>query len=103
MPNIADYIYYTMVYDYLNDKIGRLGLDLMGRMMVWADTMAMTLVTLWIMIQGFRNVTGQSRESITHLITSIARVMLVVSAATTMAVMGPSAQMAYHRPGSRGQ
>lgn len=88
MPNIGDYIYYSLVYKYLNDKINTFGMDLMGRMMTWAAAIALTLVTLWIMIQGYRMVTGQSRESMMHLITNMARIALIVTAATTMAVSG---------------
>ena len=48
-------------------------MHLMGRMMTWAAAIALTLVTLWIMLQGYRIVTGQSREPMMHLVTGVGR------------------------------
>ncbi|MFC4765255.1 type IV secretion system protein [Dyella koreensis] len=49
---------------------------------------ALSLVTLWIMIQGYRMVTSQSRESMMHLVTGMGRVAVIVTASTTMVVSG---------------
>jgi type IV secretion system protein VirB6 len=88
MPNIADYAYYALVYNYLNNQINQFGMDLMGRMMTWASAIALTLVTLWIIVQGYRIVTGQSREPMMHMVAGMSKIALIVTAATTMAVMG---------------
>lgn len=88
MPNIGDYIYFTLVYDYLNDQIGRFGMDLMTRMTTWASAIALTFVTLWIMLEGYRLITGKSREPMMHVVINMARIAVIVSAATTMSVMG---------------
>jgi type IV secretion system protein VirB6 len=88
MPNIADYVYYRLVYDYLNDKIHDFGMDLMHRMMTWASAIALTLVTLYIIIQGFRIATGRSRENLMEVVINMGRIVVVIAAATTMAVMG---------------
>ena len=88
MPNIADYVYYRLVYDYLNDEIATFGMELMKRMMTWASAIALTLVTLWILIQGFRIATGRSRESLMEVVINMGRIVVVVAAATTMAIAG---------------
>lgn len=88
MPNIADYAYYVLIYNYLNNQINQFGMDLMGRMITWASAIALTLVTLWIIIQGYRIVTGQSREPMMHMVAGMSKIALIVTAATTMAVMG---------------
>ncbi|APG04867.1 type VI secretion protein [Luteibacter rhizovicinus DSM 16549] len=88
MPNIADYVYYRLVYDYLNDQIAEFGMDLMKRMMTWASAIALTLVTLWIIVQGFRIATGRSRESLMEVVINMGRIVVVVAAATTMALAG---------------
>jgi type IV secretion system protein VirB6 len=88
MPNIADYVYYRLVYDYLNDQIHDFGMDLMHRLMSWASAIALTLVTLYILIQGFRIMTGRSRESLMEVVINMGRIVVVIAAATTMAVMG---------------
>jgi type IV secretion system protein VirB6 len=88
MPNIGDYIYYSLVHDYLNKQIDDFGMDLMTRMTIWASAIALTLVTLWIMIEGYRLLTGKSREPLMHAVINMARIAVIVSAATTMSVMG---------------
>lgn len=88
MPNIADYVYYRLVYDYLNDQIADFGMDLMKRMMTWASAIALTLVTLWILVQGFRIATGRSRESLMEVVINMGRIAVIVAAATTMAIAG---------------
>lgn len=88
MSDIANYIYFKLVYEYLQSRIDDFGLRLMQQMMTWAATLALTLVTLWILVQGFRVMTGRSRESLMELVVRMGRVAVVVSAATTMAITG---------------
>ena len=89
MPTtIGDFVYFKLVYDYLEDKISEFGMDLMGRAMAWASGIALVLVTLWIMIQGYRILTGQSRESMMAMVTHMTRVVIIVTAATTMSIFG---------------
>lgn len=88
MPNITDYIYFRLVYDYLNTQISQFGMSLMSKMMSWASAMALTLVTLWILFQGYRILTGQSREPLMATVLHMGRIAVIVGAATTMAVAG---------------
>ncbi|UGB39389.1 type IV secretion system protein [Frateuria soli] len=91
MPStIGDFVYFKLVYDYLEDKISEFGMDLMGRAMSWASGVALVLVTLWIMIQGYRIISGQSRESMMAMVTQMTRVVIIVTAATTMSIFGSS-------------
>ncbi|WP_235505094.1 type IV secretion system protein, partial [Variovorax sp. Root318D1] len=53
-----------------------------------ASTVALVLLTLWILIQGFRILTGQSREPMIALVASMSRNALIVIAASTMALGG---------------
>ncbi|MCU1001023.1 type IV secretion system protein, partial [Stenotrophomonas maltophilia] len=50
------------------------------------------LMTLWVLIQGFRIVTGRSRDSMMVLVTNMARAALIVSVATSMAMFGSNLQ-----------
>ncbi|WP_081996490.1 type IV secretion system protein [Luteibacter sp. 9133] len=89
MPtNIADYVYYRLVYDYLSDEISTFGMTLMKNLMSWASAIALVLVTLWIMFQGFRILTGQSREPLMATVLNLGRIAVVIGAATTMAFAG---------------
>jgi type IV secretion system protein VirB6 len=85
---IGDFVYFKLIYDYLNTQIEKNGLDLMQRMMTWASMVALVMVTLWIMIQGYRMVTGQSREPMMHVVSNMARIVLIVAAATGMSIAG---------------
>jgi type IV secretion system protein VirB6 len=86
MPNIADYVFYKLVYDYLEDKIDTFGMEVMARMMTWASTFALILVTIYIMVQGFRVMTGRSGQPLMELVINLGRITLVVAAATAMAI-----------------
>lgn len=85
---IGEFAFFKLVNDYLSAKIDEFGLELMGRFMTWATGIALTLVTLWILIAGYRIVTGQSREPMIALVTSMTRIAVIVGVATTMSVFG---------------
>lgn len=89
MPsNISAFIYYKLVYDYLTEKVRDFGLDLMHQVMLWVSAVALVLVTLWILIQGYRFITGQARESLIGMVTHMTRVVVIVTAASTTGVLG---------------
>ncbi|MDN8664680.1 type IV secretion system protein, partial [Stenotrophomonas indicatrix] len=46
----------------------------------------------WVLIQGFRIVTGRSRDSMAALATNMARAALIVTVATSMAMFGKDLQ-----------
>lgn len=82
------FVYFVLIYSWLSDRINSFGMSLMARLMTWASGIALVLVTLWIMIQGYRLITGQSRESLMGMISYMARIVVIVTAATTMSVFG---------------
>lgn len=82
-------VYFVLIYNWLNDRIYAFGADLIGAVTHWMTAIALVLVTLWIMIQGYRMITGQSRESMIGLVTSMVRVVVIVTVATTIGVLGP--------------
>ncbi len=82
------FVYYVLIYNWLSDKINSFGMSLMSNLMSWASAVALVLVTLWIMIQGYRMITGQSRESLMAMVTNMARIVVIVTAATTMGLLG---------------
>ncbi|MRE91041.1 type VI secretion protein, partial [Stenotrophomonas sp. M37] len=86
VQSIGDFVFFKLIMDYLRDRISDYGIDLMGRMMSWVGGIALVLMTLWVLIQGFRIVTGRSRDSMMVLVTNMARAALIVSVATSMAM-----------------
>jgi type IV secretion system protein VirB6 len=90
--SIGDFIFYELVSDDLNKLIKNFTTDFLSRSMTFAGLMALTLVTLWILITGYRVVTGTLREPLMSIVTGMAKVVIIISAATTMSVFGSDLQ-----------
>ena len=90
--NTGDFIYFSLVNSYLKSQIAHFQTDVLGRMALWASTFAVILVTIWVAIQGYRMVTGQSREPMMGLVANMAKIVFIVSVATTLAVTGNDIQ-----------
>ena len=90
VQSIGDFVFFKLILDYLRDRINDFGIEMMGRMMAWVGGIALILMTLWVLIQGYRIVTGQSRDSMMVLVTNMARAALIISVATSMAMFGSS-------------
>ena len=88
VQSIGDFIFFRLILTYLREQIRDFGIGLMGNAMEWVGGIALTLLTLWIMIQGYRIVTGQSRDSMMALVTNSLRAVFILTAATTMAMFG---------------
>lgn len=88
VQSFGDFVFFDLILDYLTKEIREFGIEMMGRGMQWVGTMALVLMTCWIMFQGYRIVTGRSRESMMLLVTSSLRATLVLTIATSMAVFG---------------
>ena len=86
--SIGDFVFFRLILDFLRDRIAKFGIELMGNMMAWVGAIALTLMTLWVLIQGYRIVTGRTRDSMMVLVTNMARAALIVSVATSMGMFG---------------
>ena len=86
--SLGDFVFFRLILDYLRKEIRDFGIDLMGNAMQWVGGIALTLLTLWIFIQGWRIATGQSRDSMMALVTNSLRATLVLMVATSMAMFG---------------
>lgn len=92
MGDLGTYTYFVLIYNYLQHEIDKFQSNTMASMSIWMSGLALTLVTLWIMIQGYRMVTGQSQRSMMAVVTDMARVVLIVAAASAMGVAGNDIQ-----------
>ncbi|KRG41266.1 type VI secretion protein [Stenotrophomonas pictorum JCM 9942] len=90
MQSIGDFAFFRFILTYLRKRIDAFSIELLGNMMAWVGGIALTLMTLWVLLQGFRIVTGQSRDSMMVLVTNMARAAFIVSVATSMAMFGGS-------------
>ena len=86
--SVGDFFFFRLILDYLHEQISAFGVELLARVMRWVGAMALTLMTLWVLIQGFRIATGRSRDSMMVLVTNMARAALIVGVAMSMAMFG---------------
>ena len=90
--NLGDFLYFSLVNTYLKSQIAHFQQDVLGRMALWAATFALVLVTLWVTIQGYRMITGQSREPMMAMVGNMAKIVFIVSIATSLAASGNAIQ-----------
>lgn len=88
LDDAASFAFYREVNNHMRGEIDEFASNLLGRMMTWVGGIATTLFTLWIMIQGYRIVTGQSRESMVAMATQSIKSVLIIGAATGLAFGG---------------
>lgn len=81
---VLDYAFYKLIDNYFTNEINDFGFALMKRMMKWVASIAFTLAFLYFLIMGYGIVTGQSRDSMSGLLTKSIRVAVILTAATTM-------------------
>lgn len=87
LPNM---IFFQQINDFLDDEIREFAGNLLGRMAALAGGVVLTLLTLWIIIQGYRITTGQSRDSMMALVTNSLRAALIIGIATGAAAASGS-------------
>ncbi|WDM66243.1 MULTISPECIES: type IV secretion system protein [Xanthomonas] len=87
--NIANYEFFRLINNYLRDEIAIFQWELLQRTTAWVGMVALTVLTLWIFIQGYRIVTGQSREAAMGLVVTALRAALIIGLATSMAKGSP--------------
>ncbi|SNS41341.1 type IV secretion system protein VirB6 [Stenotrophomonas lactitubi] len=88
VDSLGDFVFFRLILNFLRKRISEFGLELMGNMMEWVLGISLVLMTLWVLIQGFRIVTGRSRDSMMILVTNMARAALIVSVASSMGMFG---------------
>ncbi|MDQ6645712.1 MAG: type IV secretion system protein, partial [Pseudomonadota bacterium] len=81
-------LYFALIYHWLHGRIDSFGANLLGAVSTWITALALVLITLWIMIQGYRMITGQSREPMMGLVMNMVRLVVIVTVATTVGAAG---------------
>ena len=87
---ISDLLFFREINSFLTGEIEVFRDNLLGRTASLLGGAALSLLTLWIMIQGYRIAIGQSRESMMGLVTNSLRAVLIVGLATAAAATGGS-------------
>jgi len=87
---ISELLFFREINNFLTSQIDLFRDNLLGRTASLLGGAALSLLTLWIMIQGYRIAIGQSRESLMGLVTNSLRAVLIVGLATAAAAGGGS-------------
>nr|WP_255527408.1 MULTISPECIES: type IV secretion system protein [unclassified Luteimonas] len=83
-------VFFQEINGFLDDEIGEFAGNLLGRVVTVAGSAALTLLTLWILVQGYRIATGLSREPMMALVGDALKAVLVIGIATGAAAGGGS-------------
>ena len=75
---VPDLLFFREINNFLTGEIEVFCNNLLGRTASLIGGAALSLLTLWIMLQGYRIVTGQSRDSMMALVTHSLRAALIV-------------------------
>lgn len=82
----GDLLFYALISDFIRSEIDNFGFQLLERISSLVGVAALSLVTIWVLFQGFRIISGQSRDSMMAFVLNVARVALIVTAATSLGV-----------------
>ncbi len=83
LPSMA---FFSLIKDHLDEMIRVFQGNLLSRVGKLIGAFAATVMTFWIIIQGFRIVTGQSREPMMALVVNSLRSVVIVGVALSAAV-----------------
>ncbi len=79
LPNM---VFFHEINAFLDDEISEFAGNLLGRAVALAGSAALSLLTLWILVQGYRIATGLSREPMIALVGDALKAVLVIGIAT---------------------
>lgn len=82
---LSDYALFRLISGWITSRVDAFGLALMGRSMAFVGGIGLSLVTLWLLFQGYRILSG-ARESMMGTILQGTRIAFIFGIATTMSV-----------------
>ncbi|WP_372156591.1 type IV secretion system protein [Xanthomonas campestris pv. fici] len=85
LSGLGNYAFFSLINDFLRDEIDIFQWTLLQRTSALIGVVSLTVLTLWIIFQGYRIVTGQSREAAMGLVVTALRATLIIALATSMA------------------
>ncbi|NIJ85240.1 type IV secretion system protein VirB6 [Xanthomonas arboricola] len=85
LSSLGNYAFFSLINDFLRDEIDIFQWTLLQRTSALIGIVSLTVLTLWVMFQGYRIVTGQSREAAMGLVVTALRASLIIGLATSMA------------------
>ncbi|UPG84674.1 type IV secretion system protein [Luteibacter aegosomatis] len=87
---LTNFFFFSTINDFLRNEIDVMQWKLLSGAATIIGTVAVVVLTVWIMWQGFRIVSGQSRQPMMALVGDSAKATLIVFIATTAAASSSS-------------
>ena len=88
MEELSNFVFFRVIYDFIHSEIDEFAIDLLARTMALVSAAALSVLTLWILIRGYRIVTGQSHQPMLGLVVDALRTTLILGFACGMALGG---------------
>lgn len=92
VSSVGDFVFYRQIMSYLTNRISDFEAGLLGRFTLWVSGIAMIVLTIWVIIQGFNMITGRSRESMAAFIVTMCKSALIVTIAASIGMSSPFIQ-----------
>src|SRR6201991_4742942 len=90
LDGAAKFVFFQTINDFLRNEIDIIQWNLLSSSAAIVGYVAVTVLTVWIMFQGFRIVTGQSRQPMMVLVGDSLRATFIVFVASTAALSSTS-------------
>lgn len=81
--SLGQYLFFKLIFDFIDEEIKTFQGNLLNSMLLWISGLALVLVTLWILWQGYRVMQGQARNAM-ELVIDGGRAALVTTLALTL-------------------
>jgi type IV secretion system protein VirB6 len=88
--SVTNFVFFTKINEFLRNEIDYMQWRLLSGAATVIGFVAVSVLTVWIMFQGIRIVTGQSRQPMMVLVGDALRATLIVFVATTAAYSSSS-------------
>ena len=82
----ARWAFFKLIFDFIDDEIETFQNNLLSGMLDYVGGIALVSLTVWILFQGYRILSGQSREQVMGFTITSLKATLIIGAATTFAV-----------------
>jgi len=85
ITDINNFAFFNLINDYLRDEIDTFQWNLLTSTAQLIGAIGLTVLSIWIMFQGFRIITGRTHQSMMALVGDSLRAVLILGVATSAA------------------
>lgn len=86
--SLGDFAFFKLILDALETKVANFGGEVLDRVMKWVGVIGVKFMTLWLIIQGYRIMTGRSQASLAAVMSDAGWKALIVTVASAMSIFG---------------